>query len=237
MASSVGRLGRLPAGAPFDDRCHRSWLGKIGAHVLGRLGRAWCGSEPRTASSLPTNRLLMWHALAMIEESFFERRNGGDQAWPGLLARVVTQCDDVARDPPACFHPSLGESKSNPDANQFLLASHLFTGTRFEAKRERHEDVWELHDTQPSNPESRKQPYPPPDRQGSSAPIAVGTGDRWQVWTHTRSVPPAGGLDGHGRLPSGPPNWPGSRPYVDSGGRRDKSLITLGPSRTHKPAI
>jgi hypothetical protein len=34
---------------------------------------------------------------------------------------VVTQYDDVALYPPAYFHPTVGESKSNPDAQQFLL--------------------------------------------------------------------------------------------------------------------
>lgn len=78
----------------------------------------------------------------MIEESFFERRYVGDQAGPGLLARVVTQYDDVALYPPAYFHPTVGESKSNPDAKQFLLGAHLFAGTWVEENRPRHRPLW-----------------------------------------------------------------------------------------------
>jgi hypothetical protein len=37
----------------------------------------------------------MCHAVAIVEESFFERRYLGDQAGPGLIARVVTQYDEV----------------------------------------------------------------------------------------------------------------------------------------------
>lgn len=74
----------------------------------------------------------------MIEESLFERRYVGDQAGPGLLARVVTQYDDVALYPPAYFHPTVAESKVNPDAGRFLLAAHLFAGTWVEGSRARH---------------------------------------------------------------------------------------------------
>jgi len=80
--------------------------------------------------------------VAMIEESFFERRYVGDQAGPGLLARVVTQYDDVALCPPAYFHPSVGESLSNPDAKGFLRAAHLFAGTWVEENRNRHTRLW-----------------------------------------------------------------------------------------------
>ncbi|MBY0311416.1 MAG: hypothetical protein K2W85_05055, partial [Phycisphaerales bacterium] len=61
---------------------------------------------------------------------------------PGLLARVVTQYDDVALYPPAYFHPTVGESKSNPDAKQFLLGAHLFAGTWVEENRARHTRLW-----------------------------------------------------------------------------------------------
>jgi len=55
---------------------------------------------------------------------------------------VVTQYDDVALYPPAYFHPTVGESKSNPDLKSFLLSAHLFAGTWVEANRERYEEVW-----------------------------------------------------------------------------------------------
>lgn len=90
----------------------------------------------------PPNHPAMWHMVAVIEESFFERRYVGDQAGPGLLARVVTQYDDVALYPPAYFHPTVGESKSNPDAKGFLLGAHLFAGTWVEENRPRHNRLW-----------------------------------------------------------------------------------------------
>jgi hypothetical protein len=90
----------------------------------------------------PANHPAMWDTVAMIEESFFERRYVGDQAGPGLLARVVTQYDDVALYPPAYFHPTVGESKSNPDAKGFLLGAHLFAGTWVEENRPRHRGLW-----------------------------------------------------------------------------------------------
>jgi hypothetical protein len=78
----------------------------------------------------------------MGEESLFERRYVGDQAGPGLLARVLTQYDDVALYPPAYFHPTVGEPKSNPDAPLFLKAAHLFAGTLVEENRPRHRGLW-----------------------------------------------------------------------------------------------
>jgi hypothetical protein len=90
----------------------------------------------------PPNHPAMWHAVAMVEESFFERRYVGDQAGPGLLARVVTQYDDVALYPPAYLHPTVGESLSNPDAPAFLKAAHLFAGTWVEGNRPRHRGLW-----------------------------------------------------------------------------------------------
>ena len=109
--------------------------------------RAWAACEQldivsNAAMGFPPNHPAMWHAVAMIEESFFERRYVGDQAGPGLLARVITQYDEVALYPPAYFHPTVGESKSNPHAKNFLLGAHLFAGTWVEANRERYEDVW-----------------------------------------------------------------------------------------------
>lgn len=78
----------------------------------------------------------------MVEESFFERRYVGDQAGPGLLARVVSHYDDVALYPPAYFHPTVAESKSNPDAPVFLKAAHLFAGTWVEDNRQRYLGMW-----------------------------------------------------------------------------------------------
>jgi hypothetical protein len=48
---------------------------------------------------------------------------------------VVTQYDNVAFYPPAYFHPTVGESKSNPYAKYFLLATHLFARMWVEANR------------------------------------------------------------------------------------------------------
>jgi hypothetical protein len=88
----------------------------------------------------------MWHAVAMVEESFFERRYVGDQAGPGLIARVVTQYDDVALYPPAYFHPTVGESQSNPDAPRFLLGAHLFAGTWVEDNRQHYARMWRANE-------------------------------------------------------------------------------------------
>jgi mannosyltransferase OCH1-like enzyme len=112
--------------------------------------RAWAACEQldivsNAAMGFPANHPAMWHAVAVIEESFFERRYVGDQAGPGLLARVVTQYDDVALYPPAYFHPTVGESRSNPDAKQFLLGAHLFAGTWVEANRERYDVLWDAN--------------------------------------------------------------------------------------------
>jgi hypothetical protein len=109
--------------------------------------RAWAACEQldivtNAAMGFPPNHPAMWHAVAMVEESFFERRYVGDQAGPGLIARVVTQYDDVALYPPAYFHPTVGESKSIPDAAMFLKAAHLFAGTWVEAAWQRHRTIW-----------------------------------------------------------------------------------------------
>jgi hypothetical protein len=55
---------------------------------------------------------------------------------------VITQYDEVALYPPAYFHPTVGESKSNPDAKGFLLGAHLFAGTWVEENRPRHNRLW-----------------------------------------------------------------------------------------------
>ncbi len=85
----------------------------------------------------PPNLPAMRHAVAMIEEYFFERRYVGDHAGQGLVARVVTQYNDVA-----LYHPTVGESKSNPDAEHFLLGAHLFAGTWVEENRPKHSVLW-----------------------------------------------------------------------------------------------
>lgn len=55
---------------------------------------------------------------------------------------MVTQYDDVALYPPAYFHPTVGESKSNPEAPMFLKAAHLFAGTWVEENRNHHTCLW-----------------------------------------------------------------------------------------------
>ena len=109
--------------------------------------RAWAACEQlgivsNAAMGFPAKHPAMWHAVAMVEESFFERRYVGDQAGPGLIAWVITQYDEVALYPPAYFHPTVGKSKSKSDAKHILLCTHLFAGTWVEANRERCEYVW-----------------------------------------------------------------------------------------------
>ncbi|MFN7375245.1 MAG: glycosyltransferase family 32 protein [bacterium] len=109
--------------------------------------RAWAACEQldivsNAAMGFPANHPAMWHAVAMIEESFFERRYVGDQAGPGLIARVVTQYDDVVLYPPAYFHPTVEEVQSNPNGPAFLIAAHLFAGTWLDVHMERYKKIW-----------------------------------------------------------------------------------------------
>ncbi|CAG0957688.1 hypothetical protein PHYC_00556 [Phycisphaerales bacterium] len=109
--------------------------------------RCWAACEQldivtNAAIGFPLNHPAMWHAVAVVEESFFERRYVGDQAGLGLLARVVTQYDDVELSPPAYFHPTVGETKSNPDVKHYLLGAHLFAGTWVEENRPKHSVLW-----------------------------------------------------------------------------------------------
>ena len=109
--------------------------------------KAWAACEQldivsNSALGFPPNHPAMWHAVAMVEESFFERRYVGDQAAPGLVARVVTQYDDVALYPPAYFHLTVGESKSSLNAKRFLLSARLLVGTWVEDNRVRHHGLW-----------------------------------------------------------------------------------------------
>ena len=112
-----------------------------------RSSSSWAACEQldivsNAALGFPPNHPAMWHAVAMIEESFFERGHVGDQAGQGLLARMITQYDDVALYPPAYFHPTVGESKSNPDAPLFLKAAHLFAGMWVQDNRQRYKKLW-----------------------------------------------------------------------------------------------
>ncbi len=109
--------------------------------------RAWTACEQldivsNAAMGFPANHPAMWHAVAMIEESFFERRYVGDQAGPGLIARVVTQYDNVVIYPPAYFHPTVEEVQSNPNGPAFLKAAHLFAGTWLDVHKERYKKIW-----------------------------------------------------------------------------------------------
>jgi len=109
--------------------------------------RAWAACEQldivfNAAMGFPANHPAMWHAVAMIEESFFERRDVGDQAGPGLIARVVTHYDNVVLYPPAYFHPTVAEAKSNPDAAAHLRAAHLFAGSWVEGNRQHYSELW-----------------------------------------------------------------------------------------------
>jgi len=83
----------------------------------------------------------------MAVEFFLVRRSVGDQAGPGLIARMIIQYDEVALYPPTSVHPTVAEPKSNPDAKHFLLGALLFAGTCVEANRERYEDVWDANKT------------------------------------------------------------------------------------------
>lgn len=70
--------------------------------------------------------------------SHFERPYVGDQAGPGLVARVFTLYDDAVLYPRAYFHPTGGASKSNPDVKHFLLGAHLIVSTWVETNLERY---------------------------------------------------------------------------------------------------
>lgn len=58
---------------------------------------------------------------------------------------MVTQYDDVALYPPAYFHPTVGESKSNPDAKRFLPGEHLFAQTWVEDNRQHYSRMWQAN--------------------------------------------------------------------------------------------
>ena len=98
-----------------------------------------------TAMGFPPNPAAMWHAVAMVEESFFERRYVGDQAGPGLIARVVTQYDDIALLPPEYFHPTVAEVARNPDGRAFTKAAHVFAGTWLDENKGRYAGMWEAN--------------------------------------------------------------------------------------------
>lgn len=86
-----------------------------------------------------------WRAVNAIEESFFERRYVGDQAGPGLVARIMLEHDDVVLWPPACFHPRVGETIRNPDLPRLLMQAHLFAGTWVEGRQSDHQLLWQAN--------------------------------------------------------------------------------------------
>ena len=88
------------------------------------------------------NHPAAWRAVNAIEESFFERRYVGDQAGPGLVARIMLEHDDVVLFPPACFHPRVGETIRNLDLPRLLMQAHLFAGTWVEGRRGDHAGLW-----------------------------------------------------------------------------------------------
>lgn len=77
---------------------------------------------------LVPNHPALWRAVNAIEESFFERRYVGDQAGPGLIARIMLEHDDVVLWHPASFHPRVGETIRNPDLPRLSIQAHLFAG-------------------------------------------------------------------------------------------------------------
>lgn len=93
------------------------------------------------------NHPAAWRVVNAIEESFFERRYVGDQAGPGLVARILLEHDDVVFWPPACFHPRVGETIRNPDLPRLLMQAHLFAGTWVEGRRDDHRGLWRAHRT------------------------------------------------------------------------------------------
>lgn len=120
---------------PLDEMCPPGVVAWAGCQQLDIVSNA--------AMGFPLNFPAIWHAVAMVEESFFERRYVGDQAGAGLIARVVTQYDDVSLYPPACCHPTVGESKTNSDLKHFLLAAHLFAGRWVNDHRQPYSRMWQ----------------------------------------------------------------------------------------------
>ncbi|MEO0513509.1 MAG: glycosyltransferase [Planctomycetota bacterium] len=117
---------------------------------------AWVACEQReiisnAAMGFVPNHPAAWRAVNAIEESFFERRYVGDQAGPGLVARVMLEHDDVVLWPPACFHPRVGETIRNPDLPRLLMQAHLFAGTWVEDRREDYRALWALNLAHPTS--------------------------------------------------------------------------------------
>jgi hypothetical protein len=108
---------------------------------------AWVACERReiilnAAMGFAPNHPAAWRAVDAIEGSFFERRYVGDQAGPGLVARMMLEHDDVVLWPPACFHPTVHEVASNPDREQLAMQAHLFAETGVEGRRAAHPALW-----------------------------------------------------------------------------------------------
>jgi hypothetical protein len=94
---------------------------------------AWVACERReiilnAAMGFAPNHPAAWRAVDAIEGSFFERRYVGDQAGPGLVARITLEQDMVLW-PPACFHPHVGETIRNWAFPLLLMQAHLFAAT------------------------------------------------------------------------------------------------------------
>lgn len=87
------------------------------------------------------NHPTAWRTVTAIEESFFEHRYVGDQAGPGLVARIMLEHDDVVLWPPACVHPRVGETIRNPDLPLLLIQAHLFAGTWVVGRRANHKSL------------------------------------------------------------------------------------------------
>ena len=98
------------------------------------------------------NHPAAWRAVNAIEESFFEHRYVGDQAGPGLVARIMLEHDDVILWPPACFHPRVGETIGNPGLPRLLMQAHLFAGTWVEGRKSHHGSLWTANTPGPTSP-------------------------------------------------------------------------------------
>lgn len=111
---------------------------------------AWVACEQQSiisnaAMGFPRNHPALWHAMAALEESFFDYRSVGDQAGPGLIARTFPLYDDIALLPPEYFHPTVAEVARNPDGRAFTKAAHVFAGTWLDENKGRYAGMWEAN--------------------------------------------------------------------------------------------
>ena len=142
---------------PLDACCPPgvpAWVACEQGHIISNAAMGFVPNHPAA-----------WRAVNAIEESFFERRNVGEQAGPGLVARILLEHDDVVCWPPACFHPTVAEVARNPDRSRLLMQAHLFAGTWVEGRRSSHLEIWKpntcrirqptaLHPSESLHPES-----------------------------------------------------------------------------------